>query len=561
MNATPDRELTLRDYAHVVARRKWIVVTAVVAAVAAAITLAALQTPIYQASAQMLVKTQPNNTIFGNGNTSVGDPKRAVQTEIKVLESQVVSQRVRKNLALADTPPDVKGSSDDVTDVVTVSVRSGDPTSARIAADAYVEAYIEIKREQAVGSLVSAGSELQKKVTELQTQIDALDKQVAGASPSTDQDVASQRRVLVDQQGLFKQRLDQLQVDAALATGGAQVVRQAEQPRDPVEPKPLRTGALALVVGLLLGLGAAFLLDYLDDSIRTTEDLEHATGGLPVLAVVPVDPPPDNRPIAISRPADFAVEAYRGLRTGLQFLSLDSETRVVQVTSPLSGDGKTTTAANLAVVFAQAGHRVVLVDADLRKPRLHEVFALAADRGLTNVLLGDLLELSTYTVLENLDLLPAGPVPPNPSEMLGGRQMRALIGRLAAAYEMVILDSAPVLPVSDSVALATAVQGVLLVSQAGRTSTKQVGQALTKLAQVQAPVLGTVLNKSATKGGAGYGGYGGYGYGYGNPADRGGGRADDATARNVGAAAAPSNPVVPTDGAGLRLPAGGNVAS
>ena len=525
MNGSPDRELTLRDYAHVVARRKWIVVAAVLVAVGGAVTLSAIQKPIYEASAQMLVITRSSDTIFGNGTTSVGDPKRAVQTEIKVLESEVVSQRVQKDLGLPGTPPDVKGTTDDITDVVTVKVRSEDPTSARVAADAYVQAYIEIKREQAVDSLVSAGTELQKKVTELQTQIDTLDKQVTGAA-GPDQDVANQRQVLVDQQGLFKQRLDQLQVDAALATGGALVVRQAAQPSTPVEPKPVRTGVLALVVGLLLGLGAAFFIDYLDDSVRTTEDLDHATGGLPVLAVVPVDKPPDNRPIATSRPTDFAVEAYRGLRTGLQFLGLDREIRVVQITSPLSGDGKTTTAANLAVVFAQAGRHVMLVDADLRKPRLQEVFALAGEGGLTNVLLGDLLELSMHAVMENLDVLPAGAVPPNPSEMLGSRQMRALLDQLSVKYEMVILDSAPVLPVSDSVVLATAVQGVLLVSQAGRTSGKQLGQALAKLHQVQAPLVGTVLNMAAKKGGGyGYEGYGGYGgYGYSKPVSRRGGR-------------------------------------
>jgi len=515
----PDRELTLRDYSHVLARRKWIVVTAVLAAVIGGVALSAAQTPIYESSAQMLVITRSTDTIFGNGTTSVGDPKRAVQTEIKVLESEVVSLRVKKDLALTGAPPDVKGSSDGLTDVVTISVRSGDPTTARTTADAYAQAYIEVKREQAVDSLVSAGAELQKKVTELQTQIDALDQQVSGAS-TADPEVVNQRRVLVDQQALFKQRLDQLQVDAALATGGASVVRQAAQPIDPVEPRPVRTGLLALIVGLLVGLGAAFLVDYLDDSVRTTEDLEHASGGLPVLAVVPVVPPADNRPLAISQPGDFAVEAYRGLRTGLQFLGLDTEIRVVQVTSPVSGDGKTTTAANLAVVLAQAGHRVIVVDADLRKPHLHEMFGVNDDRGLINVLLGESVELSIHNVIENLDLLPVGAVPPNPSEMLGSRRMRALIEQLAATYEMVILDSAPVLPVSDSVVLATAVQGVLLVAQSGRTSSKQLSQALAKLRQVQAPLVGTVLNKSTAKSGkygyAGYGGYGAYG-GYGSP--------------------------------------------
>ena len=153
---------------------------------------------------------------------------------------------------------------------------------------------------------------------------------------------------------------------------------------------------LAGVVGLLIGLGAAFLIDYLDDKIRSEDDLE-LLADRPVLAVVPVDPPPDNRPIAISRPADEAVEAYRGLRTNVQFLGLDQPISVVQLTSSMAGEGKTTTSANLAVVLAQAGHRVALVDADLRRPRIHEVFGIAQAPGFTDLLLGAEPETSSAT--------------------------------------------------------------------------------------------------------------------------------------------------------------------
>jgi non-specific protein-tyrosine kinase len=477
-------------------------VIAVFATVVGAIALSASQKPIYSAEAQMLVKTRPDTTVFSTDTRTFGDPVRAVQTEIKVLESEPVAERVQADLKLTVIPPSVKGAVQGATDVVSVTVRSGDPTTARIVADAYVQAYIETKREQAVATLTSAGAELQKKVTELQLQLDALDRQVTAATD--DQlaqmapDLTSQRRVLEDQQSLFKQRLDQLQVDSALTTGGADVVRQAALPSTPVEPRPVRTAALAVVVGLLLGLGAVFLIDHFDDSIRGAEDVQRAVG-LPVLAMVPIDPPPDNRPIALSRAGDYAVEVYRSLRTSVQFLGLDSETRVIQVTSPGSGDGKTTTAANLAVVFADIGHRVVLVDADLRKPRLHDMFSLPPDRGLTTALLGESVQRLVHTVTENLDVLPAGPIPPNPSELVGGRQMQILIKALAAHYGFVIIDSAPVLPVSDSVGLASLCGGVLLVAQAGRTSARQMSDAVSLLERVQTPMLGVVLNKVGTK--------------------------------------------------------------
>jgi non-specific protein-tyrosine kinase len=521
MSPLPEHEPSLRDYARIVARRKGVVIAAVVATVAAALFVSSMQKPVYEAEAQMLVKTRSTGAFFDDGGAQYSDPVRAIQTEIRVLQSQAVSERVQANLGLS-VGTGARGVSVGATDVVAVRVRSGVPETAQLLANAYVQAYIEIKREQAVGSLVSAGTELQKKVTELQGQIDDLDAQVEAAPPA-DRDIleanlSSQRQILLDQQALFKQQLDQLQVDAALTTGGADVVRQASLPAAPVEPTPRRTGALAAIVGILLGLAAAFLLDHLDDSIRTSEELEEASGGLPVLAVVPVDAPLDNLPIALSKPTDYAVEAYRGLRTSLQFLSLDDEVRVVQVTSPLSGEGKTTTAANLAVVFAQAGMRAILVDADLRKPRVHEVFAIDNSRGLTTALLGEPYELLTKRTLENLDVLPSGLIPPNPSELLGGRQMKQFLAKLAADYDVVVVDSAPILPVTDSVALSALVQGVLVVTQARRTSTKQLGQALSQLRRVQAPLLGSVLNKTGSKrrSGDGYGygyGYGGYGYG------------------------------------------------
>lgn len=517
MSEFTHRERSLRDYLRVLARRKLVVLVAVVATVGAALGLSALQNPVYEAEAQMLVNTRPTETVFNDGTQSVGDPVRAVATEMKILESQPVAERVRANLGLSSPPPDVIGTVVDATDVVNVTVRSGDPTTARIVADAYVQAYIQIKQEGVVDSLRSASSELEKKVLELQGEIDALDKQVtavpAAQQATTQGDLASQRRSLVDQQTVFKQRLDQLQVNAALATGSAQVVRHAAQPSSPVEPRPTRTAAMAAVVGLLIGLGGALAIDHFDDSIRTEEDVERAVG-LPVLAMVPVDPPPDARPIAISRGGDFAVETYKNLRASLQFLGLDFTLKVIQVTSPVSGEGKTTTASNLAVVFAAAGHRVILIDADLRKPRVHEVFSLPQSEGLTSVLLGEPYQPLVHTPVANLDVLTSGPQPPNPSEVVGGRQMRALVETLAADYDYVIVDSAPVLPVSDSVGLASLCDGVLLVAQAAKTSKRQASDSANLLARSQTPLLGVVLNRveSRSRPGSDYGyGTGTYG--------------------------------------------------
>lgn len=515
------QDLSLRDYWRIVLRRKWIVVAAVVACMAGALGLTALQDPVYEAQARMAVRTLPGDSIFGSDYLGYVDPERAIDTEIEVLQSDLVYQRVKENLGLTTDPPGAAGSAVGATDVVAVSVRSGNPATAQALADAYVRAYIDVKREQTVAGLTAASAELDSQIASLQSQIQALDGQI-GEAPANEREqltreLADQRAALVDQQATFKQRLNQMQVDAALSTGGAQLVQPASLPSDPVEPTPVRTAILALVVALLLGLGAAFLVDYADDSVRGTSELERAAGGVPVLSVVPTDPPPDNRPISISRPNDFAVEAYRTLRTNLQFLALERPLKVIQVTSAMSGEGKSTTASNLAVVLAQAGRRVALVDADLRRPRLHEVFAIDGSRGLTDALLGEHIELLIHELpmgAGTIAVLPAGRVPANPSELLGGGRMRALLRSLAEHYDTVVVDSAPILPVTDSVVLSGAVDALVLVAQAGRTSTKQVAEMTSRLNRVSAPVVGAVMNRVAERrlrsGEYGYG----YGYGY-----------------------------------------------
>ena len=189
--------------------------------------------------------------------------------------------------------------------------------------------------------------------------------------------------------------------------------------------------------------------------------------------------------------------------------------KVIQITSSLPGEGKTTTATNLAAVLAQAGHRVVLVDADLRRPRAHDVFAVPPVPGLTEALLGEPLEMVVNALDQQLHVVTAGNVPPNPSEMMSNARVAELLRQLAARYEYVILDAAPILPVSDSVALARWVDGILVVAQANRVSSREATESLARLERVGAPVIGLVLNRAQTPSseGSGYG----YGYGYRSP--------------------------------------------
>jgi capsular exopolysaccharide synthesis family protein len=495
--------MTLRDYGSVVARRKWVVIFAVLIATVIAVALTALQTPIYSASSDVLVQPRGQDGFFENQSSYV-DPERAIETEIQVIEGQEVNQRVQDNLGLPELPPGASASAVGFTDVISISVTDANAANAAALADAYAVAYIEVRREQSVNELLAVSSEVQVAIDDIQSELDTL----ADDDP--------RRQALVNQLTNFNTTLDQLRVDTSLRTGGVAIVRSATVPTAPIEPTPARTTVLAAVVGLLIGLGAAFLLDYLDDKVRSENDLEVLVEH-PVLAVVPIDPPPDNRPIAISEPGHVAVEAYRGLRTNVQFLGLDQPISVIQITSSMAGEGKTTTSANLAVVLAQAGHRVALVDADLRRPRIHDVFDVPQAPGFTDLLLGaEAKTLVNFVEVEagsRLSVYTSGAVPSNPSELLSGRRTRQLLAEMGAHYDYVIVDSAPILPVSDSVALAGAVDGVIVVAQAGRVSDVNVAGTVERLSRVSAPVLGLVLNqasKSASVGAYSYGGYAGH---------------------------------------------------
>jgi polysaccharide biosynthesis transport protein len=413
------------------------------------------------------------------------------------------------------------------TDVITIRAESTDPQRAAVVANAYANAYIEFRLKQAVDEFAAASEEIQTKITDLNRQLDSLGSQLAAApvcvNPTATPDACSQRTnieqtvgarrtTLLSQLGLFQQRLDQLQVDSELTSGNVQIVTPASTPRTPFAPTPLRNGILGGVLGLMLGVGLAFLRDYLDDSVKGKEDLERAVPGLGVLGLIPVVPDwkakEQSRVVSLSEPTSPAAEAYRILRTSVQFLGIDRDVRLIQVTSASAQEGKTTTLSNLAVAFASSGLRTVAVCCDLRRPRLHEFFGLDNAVGFTSVLLGNVAlskALQPVPNQERLLVLASGPLPPNPAELLSSGRTADLLRNLASQADIVLIDSPPVLPVTDSLVLSQRVDATVLVSSAHSTTRKAVHRAAEMLHQVNAPLVGAVLNGVSEE--SGYGGY------------------------------------------------------
>jgi len=520
MEPAEHRDLDLRGYVTILRRRKWVVVAVAAVAVGAGLAVSLSTTPRYRASAEVLIAPKRSETLFAsNGGQLPQDTSRYVATEIRVLTSEFVRDAAVAKLGYRARVT-ARGSRDD--NVVTLSAESVSPRRAADTVNTYVDAYIEYRRKATVEDSLKAQSVIQGQVDEKQRELEALDAALGRAPAGEREAVAASQREerasLVSQQRLFDSQIDQLQIGAGLNSGEAQLLTAASVPTAPFEPNPPATAALSLFLGLVLGVGIAFLVEYLDDSVRTKDDLERSTTGLPVLGLIPLTPgwkeAEQARTVTLRAPASVAAEAYRSLRTSIQFLGLDTPVRTLQVTSPSSSEGKTTTVANLCVALATAGQRVVVVDCDLRRSRVHEFFGLGNGIGFTSVLLGD-APLSEALVpapgVDGLYVLASGPRPPNPSELLSGPRTIEVLLALQGQADIVVFDSPPVLPVSDALVLAARVDATLLVAKARTTSRRSLGRALELLQQVDAPVVGTVLNGAAADEGYGYG----YGYGYG----------------------------------------------
>lgn len=300
--------------------------------------------------------------------------------------------------------------------------------------------------------------------------------------------------------------------DQLTQTGTVSIVESAETPGSPVRPRTMLNTLMGAFVGLLLA-GAAFLLyEHLDDTVKSSEDVEAATN-LPTLGGVSRFPrvrtPADGLVVA-SAGRTAPAEAYRVLRTNLQFSTFDAQALLVSSAGPR--EGKTTTTANLAVAIAQTGQRVIVVDADLRRPALHKIFGLGNGAGLTSALLAQTPDPARFlqpTRYENLSLLASGPQPPNPSELLSSHRMEAVVAALRKEAEVLLFDSPPLLAIADASILAAKVDGTILVVDAGRTRAPALQRASEALERTKTRVLGVILNK-LTASGHGYYGYNDY---------------------------------------------------
>lgn len=293
-------------------------------------------------------------------------------------------------------------------------------------------------------------------------------------------------------------------------------VRVVQPAKTPVTPSSVGIevlAALGVAMGLAVGIGVALLRNTFDTSVKSLESLE-ATSGAPNLGLIAYDPAIARSTSTVqSDPQALSLEAYRQLRTNLQFVNVGRPRRLLVVSSSVSGEGKTTTVANLAVAISATGQRVLLIDADLRRPRLSGLFGSDSSAGLTTLLAGRarLDQVIQWSPAGGFDYISSGSLPPNPSELLSSDPMKALLADLRSHYDVILLDTPPLLPVTDAAALAPATDGVILVCRYGTTSRTEIERAVRSISAVSVPVLGTVFTMVPNTGPYSYSSYRPYG--------------------------------------------------
>jgi len=504
LETSPD----LRTYLRILSRRKLVIAATVVVLVALAVVYDVHKKPLYTATAQVMVPQQSATSALDpqtNQLASTENLQRNLTDDQELAQGAAVASKVREKLGFKPTATVTASSTADVLSFAGVN---GSPTEAARIANTYAKAYIA--EQEATTAAQFAGQ-----VTGLQGSIARLRARVRTESGTPE--VADEESI-----STLTQSLQDLQAAGNLsATTSGTIINAATPPTSPSSPKKLRDVLLALLAGLLLGVGLAFVVDRLDDTVKSFDDVEEFSGGLPVLGTIPrVDGwgGKGETHLAIKEDSTSpASESYRTLRTAVQFLSLDEPKHVIGVTSAVPDEGKTTTVANLALSFARAGQRVIVVSFDFRKPKLHTFFGTSNDSGVTSVLLGQHTLKEAIKTVEGeprLRVLSSGPVPPNPAEILAINHVVDLVDALSRYAEVVLIDCPPVLPVTDTLLVSRLVDGLLVLIKAGSTKKPDLRRTIDLLNQVHAPILGMIVNSVPRRGGYAY--EYGYGYGYGH---------------------------------------------
>lgn len=486
----------LRTYLTTLWRRKWGILAVLVVVVLSALLYSSRQTPLYESTAEVLVSpvnfdpTQPASA--GGFINMISEERIAGSSPVASIASDQLGDSVPASISVTS----VEGGQSLLFQAV-----SPDPAAAQATADAFAMAYLDYRRGTVLADLDAASQPLQDRIDQIDVQLKDVQRQLLEENHSESEKASLQIQfnTLLAQRGSFEQRLDDLVLPENISVG--KILQEASFPDGPFSPDLRRTLAFAVFVGLSFGIGIAFLRDRLDGRIRSRDDLEEHTG-VPVLGIVPrvgrrfrSNP---SRLLTISDPDSSASEAFRALATSLLKLVRESRAKSVLVTSAKEAEGKTLTVANLGVVLARAGKRVVLVSADLQRPKLENLFPSSDGTGLTDVLTvpWHARDALSQVAITNLSMLRAGPIPSNGNPMLNPESMSEVLSQCGRDADIVLIDSAPLLGAADPIALAIAADVIVVVADARRTDRSALDEVRRLLDGIGTPVIGSVLTNA-----------------------------------------------------------------
>lgn len=507
---SPEGTIDLHDFLSAIVRRKRLVLTVAFLVTVLAALYSYTRTPSYTATAEVLVRPTLTNPL---------EPVRAddisLQTEMRIATSGDVAELARQKMGTDQSVTalvknvDVTAPAD--TAILTFTYSDHDRRTAQRGAQAFADAYLEFKANEAKASIEARTGTLEDRIAALDKEIEVLDSKIAATTEgsSTWIDLRDERGRYDSARIAYQEQLATIET---LSTDPGRVIDDARVPTSPSHPDHRLDLFLGVLLGLVLGMGTALVSERLHDRIESQAALEQILEA-PVLGVIPriaTGPKRGTRPVTMEAPKSVAAEAFRTLRTNLLAVSARPPVKTLLVTSAWLGEGKSTVAANLAAAIAQLDRDVVLISADLRFPRVHTFFGLGNERGLGQVLMGEVAldDAILESPIPQLRVLPSGPVAgiAEPVELIQSDKMLDVIARCAESA-FVIIDGSPILTVADSLVLSTMVDAALFVADAQSGRRAAIAQARYMLRQVDARVVGGVMNGGWRKARGGYGAY------------------------------------------------------
>ena len=508
-------DLDLRRLLAVPLRRWKIVIASFLSVVTVIAVYSWASRPVYKATARLLVDTSSRQT-RSNELSLLSDlmatvEARSIETQAEILDSPQLQQKAAARLSPTERLTLVGHPKVQVvgrTEVIAIAALSYSPKAAAALANAVCEEYISSTREekrQQLGTAAQYVANQLSAVREKLTQAQAASGVMGNPSATSPPEATTDQGVLLQTYQMLNEKYHDLRISQESPLSNARVISSAETPDSPMRPRKLLNLVLGVILGIGLAAGMASLVDMLDDRIHSEEDAE-ASSQSPVLATVPFTREENQRRLVDNpQKTSLLLESYRMLRTNIVLSAVDRPIRSLVITSTQPGEGKTLTAANLAVAIALNGNKVILVDADLRRPSVGKFFGLTNEVGLTSLIagLGEMSEVLQETKVAGLRVLCSGPIPPNPPELLNSEAARACFAQIKEEADFVVFDTPPALALADAQVVSDMADAVLLVTSVGEVGKRALARTSELLAQTRAKMLGVVLNKVK----AGPGGY------------------------------------------------------